>query len=140
MVRISRFLHGTTAIVPSMVRILIVEDDPRVGAVLEQGLSEEGFRVDRAYDGDQAIARALHGDYNLVLLDYMLPGKSGPEVAQALRQAGRQTPILMVTARDAPENLRYARECGVNEVCGKPFHFGELLDRIQSLIGDAGTP
>ena len=55
-----------------MVRILIVEDDPRVGAVLEQGLSEEGFRVDRAYDGDQAIARALHGDYNLVLLDYMI--------------------------------------------------------------------
>ena len=123
-----------------MVRILIVEDDPRVGAVLEQGLSEEGFRVDRAYDGDQAIARASYGDYHLVLLDFMLPGKSGPEVARALRQAGRRTPILMVTARDAPEDLRYARECGVNEVCGKPFRFDELLDRIRSLIGDAGTP
>jgi two-component system, OmpR family, copper resistance phosphate regulon response regulator CusR len=117
-----------------MTHILVVEDDPRVGAVLEQGLQEEGFRVDRVYDGEQAIARASSGDYNLVLLDFMLPGKSGPEVAQALRRAGRLTPILMLTARDAPEDLQHARECGVNEVMGKPFRFGELLDRIQSLI------
>jgi two-component system copper resistance phosphate regulon response regulator CusR len=122
-----------------MTHILVVEDDPRVGAVLEQGLQEEGFRVDRVYDGEQAIARASSGDYNLVLLDFMLPGKSGPEVAQALRGAGRLTPILMLTARDAPEDLRHARECGVNEVMGKPFRFGELLDRIQSLIESAGA-
>jgi DNA-binding response OmpR family regulator len=122
-----------------MTHILVVEDDPRVGAVLEQGLREEGFRVDRVHDGVQAIARASSGDYHLVLLDYMLPGKSGPEVARALRDAGRRTPILMLTARDAPEDLRHARECGVNEVLGKPFRFGELLDRIQSLIESAGA-
>jgi two-component system copper resistance phosphate regulon response regulator CusR len=124
-----------------MVPILVVEDDPRVGAVLEQGLREEGFLVDRAHDGDQAIASGSSGDYRLVLLDYMLPGKSGPEVAQALRHAGRRMPILMLTARDAPEDLRRARECGVDAVMGKPFRFGELLDRIQRLIGDAeATP
>ena len=122
-----------------MTHILVVEDDPRVGAVLEQGLREEGFRVDRVVDGEQAIARASNGDYHLVLLDYMLPLKSGPEVARTLRHAGRRTPILMLTARDAPEDLQHARECGVNEVLGKPFRFGELLDRIQSLIEDAGA-
>ena len=122
-----------------MVHILVVEDDPRVGAVLEQGLREEGFEVDRAMDGDQAIARASNGEYHLVLLDFMLPGKSGPEVAQALRHGGRRMPILMLTARDAPEDLRHARESGVDEVMGKPFRFGELLDRIQFLLGDNGS-
>ena len=119
-----------------MAHILVVEDDSRVGAVLEQGLREEGHRVDRAHDGDQGIAQASNGDYHLVLLDFMLPGKSGPEIARALRQAGRQTPILMLTARDAPEDLRLARESGVNEVMSKPFRFGELLDRIDALTGD----
>ena len=122
-----------------MRHILVVEDDPRVGAVLEQGLREEGLQVDLVSDGERAIALASTGDYHLVLLDYMLPGKSGPEVAHALRDAGRRTPILMLTARDAPEDLRHARECGVNEVLGKPFRFGELLDRIQSLIDTAGA-
>lgn len=119
-----------------MAHILVVEDDPRVGAVLEQGLREEGHRVDRAHDGEQAIARASAGSYDLMLLDFMLPGRSGPEVALALRQADRRMPILMLTARDAPEDLRHARECGVNEVMGKPFRFAELLDRIQTLIGE----
>ena len=73
-----------------MTHILVVEDDLRVGAVLELGLREEGFQVDRVYDGEQAIARASNGNYDLVLLDFMLPGKSGPEVAQALRDAGRR--------------------------------------------------
>jgi DNA-binding response OmpR family regulator len=120
-----------------MRRILVVEDDHRVGAVLEQGLREEGYQVDRALDGDQAIARGSAGDYHLVLLDFMLPGASGPEVARALRQAGRRMPILMLTARDAPEDLRHARECGVNAVMGKPFRFAELMDRVQALLDGA---
>jgi two-component system OmpR family response regulator len=124
-----------------MTRILVVEDDHRVGAVLEQGLREEGFQVDRALDGEQAIARGSQGDYHLVLLDFMLPGASGPEVARALRQAGRRMPILMLTARDAPEDLRHARECGVNAVMGKPFRFAELVDRVQALLdGALGGP
>jgi DNA-binding response OmpR family regulator len=120
-----------------MTRILVVEDDHRVGAVLEQGLREEGYLVDRALDGDQAIARGSGADYQLVLLDFMLPGASGPDVARALRQAGRQMPILMLTARDAPEELRHARECGVNAVMGKPFRFAELMDRVQALLDGA---
>jgi DNA-binding response OmpR family regulator len=120
-----------------MTRILVVEDDHRVGAVLEQGLREEGYQVDRALDGDQAIARGSDADYQLVLLDFMLPGASGPEVARALRQAGRRMPILMLTARDAPEDLRHARECGVNAVMGKPFRFAELMDRVQALLDGA---
>jgi DNA-binding response OmpR family regulator len=115
-------------------RILIVEDDPRVGTVVETVLRDEAFEVDRAGDGHEAIALALASEYHLVLLDYMLPGRSGPEVAGALRQAGRRMPILMLTARDDPDDLRRALQAGVNDVMGKPFRLGELLDRIHALL------
>ena len=118
-------------------RILIVEDDPRVGSVLEAALREEAFEVDRTGDSEDAIALASATEYHLVLLDYMLPGKSGPEVAEVLRRSGRRMPILMLTARDAPEDLRRAVDAGVSEVMGKPFRFGELLDRIQALLSQA---
>jgi two-component system OmpR family response regulator len=114
-------------------RILVVEDDPKLGALLEQGLGEEGLEVELVTDGVEAVAAALAGSYDLVLLDYMLPRKSGVDVAIELRAAGRTTPILMLTARDAPEDLRRAREAGINEIMGKPFRFGELLDRIQAV-------
>jgi DNA-binding response OmpR family regulator len=90
-------------------------------------------------DGPEALAAALAGSYDLILLDYMLPRKSGVDVAIELRAAGKTTPILMLTARDAPEDLRRAREAGINEIMGKPFRFGELLDRIQAVaLPDAG--
>jgi two-component system copper resistance phosphate regulon response regulator CusR len=114
-------------------RILVVEDDPKLGALLEQGLSEEEMQVERVADGVEALSAALAESYDLILLDYMIPRKSGVEVAIELRRAGRTTPILMLTARDAPEDLRRARDAGVNEIMGKPFRFGELLDRIQAL-------
>lgn len=114
-------------------RILVVEDDPKLGALLEQGLGEEDLQVDLVKDGIEALAAALAGSYDLILLDYMLPRKSGVDVAIELRAAGRTTPILMLTARDAPEDLRRAREAGINEIMGKPFRFGELLDRIQAV-------
>jgi DNA-binding response OmpR family regulator len=115
-------------------RILIVEDDPRVGTVVETVLREEAFDVDRTGDGEQAIALAFASEYHLILLDYMLPGRSGPEIAQVLRQSGRRMPILMITARDDPDDLRRALQAGVNEVMGKPFRLGELLDRIHALL------
>jgi DNA-binding response OmpR family regulator len=121
-------------------RILVVEDDKKVGGFLEVGLREEQFEVDRACDGLEALALARSSEYDLILLDYMLPRKSGIEVASELRQAGRQTPILMLTARDAPEDWRRAREAGVNELLGKPFHFGELLDRIRALLPTSADP
>jgi DNA-binding response OmpR family regulator len=114
-------------------RILIVEDDHKLGALLEQGLQEDGFEVARAHDGEEAIAKAVAADYDLILLDYMLPRRSGYEVTIELRRVGRRMPILMLTARDAPEDLREALRAGVNDLMGKPFRFGELVDRIRSL-------
>lgn len=114
-------------------RILIVEDDHKLGALLEQGLREEGFEPDWVKDGEEAVSRALETDYDLLVLDYMLPRKDGHQVTVDLRRAGRRTPILMLTARDAPDDLRAARDAGVDDLMGKPFRFGELVDRIRAL-------
>jgi DNA-binding response OmpR family regulator len=110
-----------------------VEDDYKLGALLEEGLQQEGFDVALARDGEEAVTQALAADYDLVLLDYVLPRKNGHQVAVELRRAGRQVPILMLTARDAPDDLREALRAGVNELMGKPFRFAELVDRINAL-------
>jgi DNA-binding response OmpR family regulator len=116
-------------------RILLVEDDGKVGAFLEEGLRQEGFLVDWAHDGDDAIEFAVAGAYDLILLDFMLPKKDGLHVAMDIRRLGQQTPILMLTARDSPEDVRRGRAAGVNDYMGKPFRFDDLLDRIQTLVG-----
>jgi two-component system copper resistance phosphate regulon response regulator CusR len=121
-------------------RILIVEDDHKVGGFLEQGLREEEFEVERAWDGDEALAKAEASRFDLILLDYMLPTKSGLEVAAILRAKGSRTPILMLTARDAPEDIRDGRAAGVNDYLGKPFRFDDLLRRIRGLAGDGPPP
>jgi two-component system OmpR family response regulator len=118
-------------------RILIVEDDHKLGLLLEQGLREDGFEVARVSDGEEAVAKALATEYDLILLDYMLPKKNGYQVTVELRQAGNRVPILMLTARDAPEDLREALRAGVNGLMGKPFRFGELVDRIRVLTADS---
>ena len=115
-------------------RILIVEDDPKLGALLREGLQEEGFEVEWVKTGEEGIARSLTERYDLLLLDYMLPKKNGREVARELRGAGLQLPILMLTARDSAEDLEESIEAGVNELMGKPFRFGELVDRISRLV------
>jgi DNA-binding response OmpR family regulator len=120
-------------------RLLIVEDDHKLGAMLEMGLAEEGFAVVRARDGEEALSRALTGEFDLILLDYMLPKKDGHQVTVELRQAGRRVPILMLTARDAPEDLRDAIRAGVNDLMGKPFRFAELVDRIRALGEASGA-
>lgn len=115
-------------------RVLIVEDDHKVAGFLEQGLREEEFEVDRARDGGEAVALATDRFYDIVLLDYMLPVKSGTEVAAELRALGRHAPILMLTARDSAEDRRRALEAGATDFMSKPFRFQELLDRMRSLI------
>lgn len=115
-------------------RLLIVEDDYKLGSLLEQGLREEGFDPDWVKTGDEAVTRAMTSSYELLLLDYMLPGKDGRQVASELRAAGRRLPILLLTALDAPEDLRLAMEAGVSDVMGKPFRFAELVDRIRQLV------
>jgi two-component system response regulator MprA len=115
-------------------RILVVEDDLKVGAFLEQGLRDEDIQVDRAYDSPEALMRAGSAKYDLILLDYMLPTRSGIEVALELRAAGQRTPILMLTARDAPEDRKVGLAAGVTDFLGKPFRFDTLLDRINALV------
>jgi DNA-binding response OmpR family regulator len=117
-------------------KILLVEDDPKVGAFLEVGLREEAFLVDRAYDGEAALEMAAPGVSDLILLDYMLPKKNGVQVAAAIRDRRQLTPILMLTARDSDEDVRRGRAAGVNEYLSKPFKFDDLLNRIHALVGE----
>src|SRR5215216_5521010 len=114
-------------------RILVVEDDVKVGGFLEQGLTEEEFEVGRGCDGEEAITMALNEHYDLILLDYMLPKRSGPQVAKALREKGQATPILMLTARDAPEDIQLCLASGANAYLTKPFRFADLLAEIHKL-------
>jgi DNA-binding response OmpR family regulator len=115
-------------------RILLVEDDRKVGAFLEEGLRQEDFVVDWAHDGDEAVELAGAGPYDIILLDFMLPKKDGLHVAMDIRRLGQQTPILMMTARDSAEDVRRGHAAGVNDYMGKPFRFDDLLDRIQALV------
>jgi DNA-binding response OmpR family regulator len=115
-------------------RLLLVEDDPKVGAFLEEGLVLEGFKLDWAHDGEQAIELVGETAYDLILLDFMLPKQNGLEVAAHIRSQGNQTPILMLTARDSAEDIRRITAAGVNGCMGKPFKLDELLERIHSLV------
>ena len=115
-------------------RILVVEDDENVGGFLEQGLREEEFEVNRGRNGEEAVSKALNEPFDVILLDYMLPRLNGPQVAQAIRQGGRSTPILMLTARDAPEDIQLCLASGANAYLTKPFRFAELLGQIQRLV------
>jgi len=117
-----------------MMRILLVEDDRKVGAFLEEGLRQEGFLVDWAQDGDAAVELADAGAYDIVLLDFMLPKKDGLQVARDIRRLDQQTPILMLTARDSAEDVRRGSAAGVNDYMGKPFKFDDLLHRIRALV------
>ena len=111
----------------------MVEDDAKVGGFLEQGLREEEFEIGRGHDGEQAIAMALSEHYDLILLDYMLPKRSGPQVVKALREQGQSTPVLMLTARDAPEDIQLCLASGANGYLTKPFRFADLLAQIHLL-------
>jgi DNA-binding response OmpR family regulator len=115
-------------------RVLLVEDDHKVAGFLEQGLREEAWEVERARDGGEAVVMGMGRPYDIVLLDYMLPVKSGLEVAAELRARGRHAPILMLTARDSAEDRRLALEAGATDFMSKPFRFQDLLDRMRSLV------
>jgi DNA-binding response OmpR family regulator len=126
------------------VRILVVEDDPRASRFLRQGLEEEGHTVDVADDGE-AGGRYGHGTtYDVIVLDVQLPGLSGLELARDLRRAGVQTPILMLTARDATDDVVRGLDAGADDYLTKPFAFDEFLARVRALTrrqiaGPTGT-
>jgi two-component system, OmpR family, copper resistance phosphate regulon response regulator CusR len=122
-----------------MMRILLVEDDPKVAGFVEQGLKEEGYAVDLATDGDQATMLAHVSEYDMILLDVMLPKKNGFQVASELRREGRATPILMLTSRDATEDVVRGLDAGADDYLAKPFPFDELLARVRALYRRGGA-
>ena len=115
-------------------KLLIVEDQPKAGHYLRQGLSEAGFNVEWVTDGSTAEQMALSGDYALLILDVMLPGRDGWQILQAVRGAGLDTPVLFLTARDAVEDRVHGFDLGADDYLVKPFAFAELLARVRSLL------
>jgi len=115
-------------------RILIVEDDKKVGAFLEKGLKEEQYAVDVCRDGEEAMDLAMVNPYDVIVLDIMLPKKDGFAVCRELRQAGVLTPILMLTAKDTVEDKVAGLTEGADDYLTKPFSFEELLARIRALL------
>jgi DNA-binding response OmpR family regulator len=120
-------------------KVLVVEDDRKVAGFIEQGLKEEGYVVDVAPDGDEATMLAHVYDYDVILLDLMLPKKSGFQVAQELRREGRNVPILMLTSRDAVEDIVRGLDAGADDYLTKPFRFEELLARLRALHRRGGA-
>ena len=114
-------------------RILVVEDDRRMAALLRQGLTEEGHAVTIAADGRTALAMAAAAQFDLILLDVMLPGLNGFEVARTLRAQGNATPILMLTARDAAADIVRGLDLGADDYLTKPFSFDVLFARVRSV-------
>jgi len=121
-------------------RILIVEDERRIAAFIKQGLEEENYAVDVAYDGVEALDWAAAVDYQLILLDVLLPRKDGIEVCRELRAQGSGVPILMLTARDAVEDRVHGLDSGADDYLVKPFAFQELLARMRALLRRRGEP
>jgi two-component system copper resistance phosphate regulon response regulator CusR len=124
-------MHGAGG---GRVKILVVEDEAKAAAYLRKGLSENGFVVDVAGRGDDGLQRALAGEYDLVILDVMLPGRDGWSVLQELRRAGKQTPVLFLSARDTVQSRVKGLELGADDYLVKPFAFSELLARVRSVL------
>lgn len=115
-------------------KLLLVEDDPKTVAILRKGLTENGFAVDAAATGADGLAKAVAGDYDLVVLDVMLPRKDGWAVLRDLRAAGVRTPVLFLTARDAVRDRVRGLELGADDYLVKPFAFAELLARVRTVL------
>lgn len=115
-------------------RILVVEDEPRLLRNLAKALREEGYAVDTAEAGDDGLYKAESCNYDAVVLDIMLPRLDGWEVIERLRKAKKQTPVLMLTARDAPKDRVRGLDCGADDYLVKPFDLTELLARVRALI------
>jgi two-component system copper resistance phosphate regulon response regulator CusR len=115
-------------------KILIVEDEPKTAAYLTNGLSENGFVVDASAQGDDGLHLALTRSYDLVILDVLLPQLDGWSVLSNLRAAGKSTPVLFLTARDAVQDRVKGLELGADDYLVKPFAFSELLARVRSVL------
>jgi two-component system, OmpR family, response regulator len=114
-------------------RVLVVEDDVKMAALVRRGLVEEGLAADVARSGDDALWMAAATEYDAIVLDVMLPGADGFEICRRLRESGRWAPVLMLTARDAVEDRVTGLDAGADDYLTKPFSFAELLARLRAL-------
>lgn len=112
-------------------KILIIEDEKGITDFLKQGLEEEGYSVSFAYNGTDGLEMALNSNYDLILLDWMMPKMSGLEVCKAFRKSNTTTPILFLTAKDTIQETIEGLRAGANDYIKKPFSFDELLERIK---------
>jgi two-component system OmpR family response regulator len=115
-------------------RLLLVEDDPKLSRAVSRGLRAEGYAVDVAADGDEALLDAGVWDYDAIVLDVMLPVRDGLDVCRRLRERGSWVPILMLTARGGIGDRIAGLDAGADDYLPKPFDFGELLARIRALV------
>lgn len=115
-------------------KLLIVEDEPKTGDYLRQGLTEAGFLADLARTGTDGLHLAITGDYDLLVLDVMLPGLNGWQLLETLRRSGNTLPVLFLTARDQVEDRVKGLELGADDYLVKPFAFSEFLARVRTLL------
>ena len=120
-------------------RALVVEDEVKMAGLLKRGLEEEGYAVDVAGDGQEAVWLATENPYDAIVLDLMLPDMDGLEVCRRLRESGRWSPVLMLTARDAVPDRVSGLDAGADDYLTKPFSFAELLARLRALVRRGGS-
>ncbi len=115
-------------------RLLVVEDDEKLARVLARGLRHDGYAVDVAHDGEEALRQAATWDYDGIVLDLMLPGRDGLDVTTQLRERGCWAPILMLTARGEVASRVRGLNAGADDYLSKPFDYGELVARLQAIM------
>lgn len=115
-------------------RLLVIEDDHKIANAVKKGLEQESFAVDISFDGRDGLASAMTTDYDLIVLDRMLPETDGIKICRALRKEGKHTPIIMLTAKDKIEDRVEGLNAGADDYLIKPFAFEELLARIRALL------
>jgi heavy metal response regulator len=121
-------------------RILVVEDERKVASFIRSGLREEGYAVDVAADGEKGEDLAAVNEYDLILLDIMLPGLDGVSLLRRIRAAGSTVPVIMLTAKDSVDDKVRGLDAGADDYLTKPFAFGELLARIRSALRKGAAP
>lgn len=120
-------------------RILVVEDDRIIADAVKEGLEDESYAVDVAYDGDEGYRTASADEYDVIILDVMMPEMNGYEVCEKLRAEGNKTPILMLTAKDAERDIVTGLDTGADDYLPKPFSFDVLLARVRALLRRPAT-
>ncbi len=120
-------------------RILIVEDEKKIGAFLKRGFKEEGHVVEVVEDGLKAQSQAEANEYDLIILDLMIPGQDGLAVCRKIREKGNAVPIIMLTAKDQLKNKVEGLDAGADDYVTKPFAFEELLARVRAVVRKAGS-